>query len=97
MAGAASASEEPPKATRKAKVKRQRAGMTPAEEMLQERHHAEVLRLLPPYTLHQAEDNYRALIKLDHPDANDGSEVSTLRTAKLNEAVEYFRRKKEFH
>lgn len=79
----------PKAAGRKARAKRVRA-RTEAEEG-DERKFAEALRLLPPYSLAQAEQNYRVLIKDCHPDANDQSEDSNERAAALNEALEYFR------
>jgi hypothetical protein len=83
---------EPPKATRKAPVKRGRSAAATAEAE-RERRAAELLRLLPPYSLEKAEENYHALIKTDHPDANDGTPESTAMSAELNEAIAYFREK----
>ncbi len=82
-------SPEAPKATRKARVKRERSSGGAERE----RRAAELLRLLPPYSLEKAEENYRAIVRMDHPDANDGSDESTERTAELNEAIGYFREK----
>ncbi|MBX7210415.1 MAG: hypothetical protein K1X78_19040 [Verrucomicrobiaceae bacterium] len=76
---------------RKARAKRVRAAGEAGEG--DERKFAEALRLLPPYSLAQAEQNYRVLIKDCHPDANDQSEESNERAATLNEALEHFRRK----
>ena len=53
---------------------------------------AEVLRLMPPHSLEQAELNYRHLIKTVHPDPNNADEGATEKAATLNEAIEYFRR-----
>jgi hypothetical protein len=83
-------SQEPLKAVRKPKVKRGR-NATSTDDAARNRHFAEVLRLLPPFSLEQAEANYRELIKIEHPDANDDSEESVARAAELNEAIEYFR------
>ena len=80
--------QEPPKASRKARVKRQR---NVDQDLDQEQRFAELLRLLPPYTLATAEEHYRALIKTDHPDANEGTPESTTRSGELNEAIEFFR------
>ena len=79
---------EPPKATRTARKHRPR---NPDGESIQEQRFAELLRLLPPYTLVTAEEHYRALIKTDHPDANGGTPGSTTRSTELNEAIEFFR------
>jgi hypothetical protein len=79
--------QEPPKASRKARVKRQRSA---DQDLDHERRFAELLRLLPPYTLAAAE-HYRALIKAEHPDANDGTPESTTKSGELNEAIEFFR------
>ncbi|HEY1080942.1 MAG TPA: J domain-containing protein [Prosthecobacter sp.] len=53
--------------------------------------YAEVLRLMPPYTLEQAEQNYRHLIKSVHPDPNSAEAGTTEKAATLNEAIEFFR------
>ena len=81
-----------PKSTRTGKKKYPR-NVSGAEDSAQERRYAELLRLLPPYSLEQAEENYRALIKLNHPDANSDSPESTTRAAELNEAIQYFRKR----
>jgi hypothetical protein len=81
-----------PKATRKEQVRRKRNSAL-AEESARERHFAELLRLREPYSLETAEEHYRTLVRMEHPDANDGSPESTARTAELNEAVEFFREK----
>ena len=52
-----------------------------------------MLRLRPPYTLANAEENYRALIRLEHPDGHENSPESNAATADLNEAIEFFREK----
>lgn len=85
------AASEAPKATRKAWVKRQRSATSSAAEAEKERRCAELLRLLLPYRLEQAEENYRLLIKAEHPDTHNGSAESTSLAIELNEAVEYFR------
>ena len=87
----ATPSAEPPKATRKAKVRRSRSVDAAAPDVTEERRLAEVLRLLPPYTLSQAEANYRALIKHGYPDITGDCEGNNARAAELNEAIEYFR------
>jgi hypothetical protein len=79
-----------PKATRKEPVKRKRNTVT-AEEKAQEMNFAELLRLREPFTLDKAEENYRTLIRLEHPDANEDSPESNARTAELNNAIEFFR------
>jgi hypothetical protein len=82
--------QEPPKATRKARVKRERSAPDPVE-IERESRAAELLRLLPPYTLEKAEENYHALIKMSHPDRNEGATESVERSVALNEAIEFFR------
>ena len=84
-------SAEPSKPTRKAKVKRSRSMTAGVPEAARERQLAEVLRLMPPYTLQEAEANFRELIKQEHPDTNGDFEGSNARAAQLNEAIEYFR------
>lgn len=79
-----------PKATRKEPVRRQRNTAT-AEESARETRFSELLRLRKPYTLDKAEENYRALIKLEHPDASEDSPESNARAAELNEAIDFFR------
>lgn len=84
---------KPPNPTRKAKIKRERnadAAVTDASE----RRYAEILRLLPPYDLADAERHYHTLIKEAHPDANDSSAESTVRSGEMNEAMEFFRNKR---
>lgn len=84
----------PNAAGRKAKVKRAPAPAQTVEQTEMEHRHAEVLRLMPPYSLEQAEANYRALSKITHPDATLQSAGSTERMAELNAAIEHFRRSK---
>lgn len=82
----------PNAAGRKPRTKRQ--PQSGAEAMSPEEiRHAEVLRLMPPFTLEQAEQNYRALIKTCHPDPNNPSAENTRKTAELNEAIAYLREK----
>ncbi len=80
-----------PKAARKQNVKQQRAGTMSAAEELQERRFAALLEMEPPFSLEQAEQNYRRLIKDCHPDPNDDSAENNRQTAELNDAVEFFR------
>ena len=84
--------QEPPKATRKEPVKKKR-NAPPSEGTAPEARFAKILRLRPPYTLANAEENYRALIRLEHPDGHENSPESNAATADLNEAVEFFREK----
>jgi hypothetical protein len=83
----------PAAGTRKPRAKRppQRAEDEQAVKALEFRS-AEVLRLMPPHSLEQAELNYRHLIKTVHPDPNNADEGATEKAATLNEAIEYFRR-----
>ena len=84
---------EAPKAVRKQRVKRERPAPQPAAETIDERRSAEILRLLPGFTLEQAEQNYRTLLKQYHPDPNTPTAENTARTAELNEAIEFIRGK----
>jgi hypothetical protein len=81
---------EPPKATRTEPVKMKR-NTAHAEEAAREARFAKLLRLRAPYSLEKAEENYKTLIQLDHPDANDNSPESNTAAAELNEAVAFFR------
>jgi hypothetical protein len=83
----------PAAGTRKPRAKRppQRAEDEQAVKALEFRS-AEVLRLMPPHSLEQAELNYRHLIKTVHPDPNNADAGTTEKAATLNEAIEYFRR-----
>ena len=84
--------QEPPKATRKEPVKKKR-NAAPSEGTAPEDRFAKILRLRAPYTLANAEENYRALVRLEHPDGHENSAESNAATADLNEAVEFFREK----
>lgn len=77
---------------RKPRQRRPRAanGGTEPENAGEADRHAEILRLLPPYTLAQAEANYRLLLRSSPPEA-DGQTISK-RAADLAGALEYFRR-----
>ncbi|MBL9144957.1 MAG: hypothetical protein JNM99_14850 [Verrucomicrobiaceae bacterium] len=80
-----------PNATgRKPREKRQRA-TTASGQSDEELRFAEVLRLLPPYDLQQAEQNYCALMKSCRPDPNDESARNGQRVAELHDAIEFFR------
>ncbi len=91
-------SEVPPigTTTRRPKTKRQRD----VSELLtidpEEWKHAQTLRLMPPYTLAAALENYRILIKQAHPDLHSGNTDATAHTQNLNEAMEYFRQRLKF-
>jgi len=54
---------------------------------------AKILGLTEPYDLDEAEANYRERIQLTHPDTHGNSAESTQRSAELNEAIEFFRKK----
>lgn len=84
------ADQAPPKATRTEPVKKKR-NFAAAGKASEERRHAEVLQLREPYTLAGAEENYRRLIMQEHPDTHANSPESNAATAKLNEAIEFFR------
>lgn len=68
---------------RKEKVVRPRAGQN------LEAKYGSILQLNWPFTLEQAERNYRTLIKECHPDTH--GEIGNERAAELQEALEYFR------
>jgi hypothetical protein len=85
------AKQTPVIATRKERVKRQRntAGI---DETAQEQRYAGILRLRTPYSIETAEENYRALIRLEHPDATGKqSPEDNARAAELNDAIAFFR------
>lgn len=84
------ATTAPLKSTRKEPQKIRRNTRT-TEESVRERRFAEVLRLLPPYRIEEAEKHYLALVKIEHPDATEQSAERNARTAELNEAIAYFR------
>ena len=56
-----------------------------ADDAQKLRRSAEVLRLFPPYSLLDAEENYRRLIKLYHPDSGDNPDGAA--AAEINEAI----------
>src|SRR5437660_704450 len=62
-----------------------------AEEEAREERFAKLLRLRSPYTLDKAEEHYKALVQLEHPDANENSPESNAAAAELNEAIAFFR------
>ena len=70
--------------------RRNRPSESLSSDTAQELRFAEILRLMPPYRLEDAERNYRHLIKECHPDR--GIAGSEERAGELNEAIEYFRR-----
>ena len=82
---------EQPKPTRTEPVKQKRKSAFAKESMQGERF-AKILRLRQPYTLEKAEENYRALVMLEHPDTHENSPESNAATVELNEAVEFFRK-----
>lgn len=84
---------QPGKTARKEKVKRRRA--SDEEENKAEARFAAILQMTPPYTLEQANQNYRDLIKECHPDTNEGSAENIERAAQLNKSLEFFRQKFE--
>ena len=54
---------------------------------------AKILALTEPYDLDEAEANYRERIQLTQPDTHGNSAENTERSAELNEAIEFFRKK----
>lgn len=75
--------------SRRSRVKRARQAASSEGDLVET--HAAVLRMIPPYSLEQAEKNYRALAKQSHPDRNDTEEGEGRAMQKLTEAVEFFR------
>ena len=84
--------QEAPKATRKEPVKRKRNSVS-AEETAREKRFLDLLRLREPYSLEKAEENYRTLIRLEHPDTGEDTPEANQRAADLNEAIEFVRKK----
>ncbi len=83
--------ERPKAVSRKARVRRDRAAPGP-EGLSEMERHAQVLRLIPPYTLEQANSNYRRLVRQFHPDnAGESAEAQT-HTRQLAESIKFFRR-----
>lgn len=87
------ATVEAPKPVAKEKVRRARVGGPSAADELAEHRFAQVLRLMPPYTLEDAERHYRQLVKEHHPDVSSDGKTSETTAAELNEAIAWFRRK----
>jgi hypothetical protein len=79
---------QPPKAVRTEPVEMKR-NFSVAAETDAETRFAKTLRLRPPYTLKKAEENYHALIRLEHPDGHENSPESNSATAELNEAIKF--------
>ncbi len=84
----------PAGAGRKPRQKRARAGSGEAgtADAGEADRHAEILRLLPPYTLEQAETNYLLLMRACQPDTAGGNPQTSRRASELTGALEYFRR-----
>lgn len=80
-----------PKPVGKAKVKRVRASSRSAAEDVKERHFAQLLRIMPPYRLEEAEQNYKGLIKQFHPDPHQADPPDDGLAADLNQAISHFR------
>lgn len=83
--------EAPTGAGRKPRQKRARADEGASGSQADTDRYAEILRLMPPYTLDQAETNYRALMRASHPDSGGSSADTSARATQLGEALEYFR------
>lgn len=82
----------PQAAGRKPRIKRPpQAATQTVEDRALELRFAEVLRLMPPFDLRQAERHYRELMKAYHPDRAADGEENPEKAAELNEAIEYFR------
>jgi hypothetical protein len=81
---------EPPKATRTEPVKMKR-NTAHADEAAREERFAKLLRLHAPYAIEKAEENYKTLIQMEHPDTHENSPESNAAGAELNEAIAFFR------
>jgi hypothetical protein len=81
-----------PKPVRTEPVEMKRNFPVPAKKDPETRF-AEILRLVPPYTLEDAIENYKKIIRFEHPDGHENSPESNARTAELNDAVAFFREK----
>jgi hypothetical protein len=77
---------EAPKPVGKAKIKRVRASDHSAADDIKERHFAQLLRMIPPYRLEDAEQNYKSLI--EEIQAAPGSDTLA---SELNQAIAHFR------
>jgi hypothetical protein len=80
----------PPKPTR-TEPKTLKRNTAHAEEAAREERFAKLLRLRAPYMLEKAEENYKTLVQMEHPDGHENSPESNAATAELNEALEFFR------
>lgn len=83
--------KHPATSNRKPRRNRQRTALPENSSVETQRRYAEILRLLPPYTVEDAEKNFRTLIKEVHPDTHGGSDETSQRTRDLTEALDYFR------
>lgn len=83
--------KRPATSNRKPRRNRQRTALPENSLVETQRRYAEILRLLPPYTIENAEKNFRMLIKEVHPDTHGSSDEATRRTRDLTEALDYFR------
>jgi len=79
-------------AGRKPRQKRERAVVdTGTDQGRAIDRYAEILRLMPPYSLEQAETNYRALMRGCHPDTAGSDPDASKRASELTEALDFFR------
>lgn len=84
-------SEPSRKSSRKARRTRKRSteNREPSDSDLET--HATVLRMIPPYSLEQAETNFRVLVKEFHPDESRQNPENNARLLALTEARGFFR------
>ncbi|MAS94881.1 MAG: hypothetical protein CMO55_16925 [Verrucomicrobiales bacterium] len=76
--------------SRKPRQQRSRVRVESASEGDLEKY-AAMLRLIPPYSLQQAEGNYKALVRQFHPDEVNRTAEQNASLAALNEAIGFFR------
>lgn len=79
--------------TRRARQKRKRARGAVGESEDAVETHAVVLRMIPPYTLEQAESNFRSLVKQFHPDESEQDPEGNAGLVELTSARDFFRQR----
>ena len=79
------------KTSRKSRVRRPRATSEKRDDSASEKY-AAILRMMPPYTLEQANENYRTLVKQLHPDGEgESSTENQVALSELTQARDFFR------
>lgn len=90
--GGSQPAPEAPQAARTGKQTMKRTVVLSEEEQRAVRF-AGILGITEPYDIEEAEANYRERIQLSHPDTHGNSPENNRRSADLNDAVEFFRKK----